>query len=578
MASNATRNLALLCALACGVAPLAAMAQSMPYGNVTGGMGGGGGSSRDSGDGEADADNGSRGGHGGKRQKRTIITPYIEALQVVDAQLEPTNEVLTYSGVAVGVDGMVVGNRSSASFSVRYERRYGWGKAEDHDFVSGVARGNLAVAPGVQIEAGGLATRARVNDNGVTSLAGLGDHDTVTQVYSVYGGPTVQTQVGDVAVNGGYRLGYTRMDRPNSHLVTPTGPVTDVFDESVTHNAELHAGIKPDTVLPIGIGVGGGYYREDQTNLDQRIEDKHARADVTIPVSGSVALVGGVGYEQVEISHRDARRDAAGNPLSDNHGHYVKDTSAPRVLAYDTDGLIWDAGVIWRPSRRTALEAHVGRRYGATTFYGSFAHAPNARSSFNVSVYDNVAGVGGQINRALFTLPTEFTVMRNPVSGSFNGCVASLEGNGCIDSAIGGAARSAAFRARGVMASYNYDFGAIQTGLGAGYDRRKFVAAPGTVLAWANGLIDENYWMSAYLGARIDAKSYFSTNVYAGMFNDGALTGSDMTNLSATALYRRSLTRHLSASAAVQVDGIMQDAPLPDIWDASAMLGVRYSF
>ena len=40
---------------------------------------------------------------------------------------------------------------------------------------------------------------------------------------------------------------------------------------------------------------------------------------------------------------------------------------------------------MWRPSRRTALEAHVGRRYGSMTYYGSFAYAPNKNLSFTIA-------------------------------------------------------------------------------------------------------------------------------------------------------------------------------------------------
>ena len=43
------------------------------------------------------------------------------------------------------------------------------------------------------------------------------------------------------------------------------------------------------------------------------------------------------------------------------------------------DGLIWDAGVMWRPSRRTSLESYVGRRYGTMSYHGTFAYAPSSR-------------------------------------------------------------------------------------------------------------------------------------------------------------------------------------------------------
>jgi hypothetical protein len=559
-------RLAALAALAACALPLSAAAQPID-------SGGGGGPKAGA---PAQDGNGSRGRGGGARSKRTTIEPYIEAAQVVTADLSPDDEVLTYSMLAAGVDADIAGANSAAALSLRYEHRIGWGDAEDTDTVSGIARAYMAVAPGVQIEAGGLAARTRTDENGSSVLGPLRNDDTVTQVYSVYAGPSVSTYAGDIALSANYRFGYTKVEEPDRFTATPGSPAIDVFDESTVHVAEVHAGVKPYAVLPVGVGVGAGYYREDITNLDQRVEDFHARADVTVPVTPALALVGGVGYEDVQISARDAVRDASGDPVIGPDGRYLTDKSIPRVIAYDVDGLIWDAGVLWRPSRRTALEAHVGRRYGSTSVYGSFGYEPNSRSSFNVAVYDNVAGFGGQVNRALADLPTEFTAVRNPLTGDIGGCVATLEGNGCLSGVLG-SVRSATFRARGVMATYGHQFGRISTGIGAGYDRRKFIAARGTVLETANGVVDENYWLAAYLNGTIDARSSFSTNLYANWFKTRAGFG-DASSIGATAAYNRHLTSRLAATAALGLDGVDQDAPLEDFWTASALLGVRYSF
>jgi hypothetical protein len=269
-------------------------------------------------------------------------------------------------------------------------------------------------------------------------------------------------------------------------------------------------------------------------------------------------------------------RDGAGNAVTGPDGRFVTDNSSPRVIAYDVSGLIWDAGVIWRPSRRTALEAHVGRRYGSTSYYGSFAYAPSARSSLNVSVYDNVAGFGGQLNRALIDLPTDFQAVRNPLSGGIGGCVSSLDGGSCLGSALG-SVRSSTFRARGVMGTYGMSFGRLGAGVGGGYDRRKFIGAPGTVLALANGVVDENYWLAAYLSDRLDEHSGIRADLYANWFQSGSSFAGDATALGATASYYRNLSRHLSATAAVGIDGIDRKAPLEDDWIASALVGVRYS-
>ena len=69
-------------------------------------------------------------------------------------------------------------------------------------------------------------------------------------------------------------------------------------------------------------------------------------------------------------------------------------------------------------STRTALEAHVGKRYDSTTYYGTFAWQPSSRSSVNVSVYDGITGFGGTLTNALANLPDDFVAGRNPVTGA----------------------------------------------------------------------------------------------------------------------------------------------------------------
>lgn len=553
--------------LAFSQVPLAAAAQTIGYGDPGAEETASPSDSATSGRGERP-----RGGRRGSH-----ISPYIEAQQVVSAQLSPGNDVLTYSQVAAGVDATVAGRNSAASLSLRYERRIGWGDAGGGDTISGLARGYASIVPQtLRIDAGVLAARTRVESNGAAVLGPVGDDDSVTNVYSVYAGPSLTAQMGDANVSAHYRIGYTKVDSSDALSGATGQPTFDIFDESIAHDAGIHIATRAGTVLPVGIGAGAGYYREDISNLDQRVEDLHARLDLTLPLSPTFAVVGGVGYENVEISSRDALRDAAGVPVVAG-GRFVTDESSPRTIAYKADGLIWDAGVIWRPSRRTQLEAHVGRRYGTTSYYGTFSYAPSDRSSVNIRVYDNVAGFGGQLNRALADLPAEFSVNRNPLSGDVAGCVAALDKGNCLNGALG-SVRSATFRARGIGASYNIDLGRISAGIGAGYDRRKFIAAPGTVLAAANGVIDENIWLAAYLNGRIDRNSRYAVNLYANWFQSGASLDGDATALGASLAYYRNLTDRLTAMAVLGIDGISRTEPLEDQWGATALVGLRYNF
>ena len=454
------------------------------------------------------------------------------------------------------------------------------GGVGDSDTVSGIVRASVALVPHtLTLEGGALAARESVDSRGgAFSGAFVGDDDTTSRIYSGYIGPSLETQVGDLQVEGHYRFGYTKVQEPDAVVVGTTGVVPiDLADESTTHNAQARIGFRPYTILPVGVGVGGMWNEQDVSNLDQRVRDRNVRGDVTVPVSPTLALAGGVGYEDVEVSSRDALRDTSGNPVVGPNGRYVTDKSAPRRIAYQTDGLIWDAGVMWRPSKRTSLEAFVGRRYDSTTYYGSFAYAPNTRESVNISVYDGITGFGGVITDRLAGLPAEFTAVRNALSGDIGGCVASLEGGSCFGNALG-SLESAAFRNRGISATYAVNLGRTTAGLGVGYDRRKFIAAPGTVIAAANGVVDETWWAAAYASTKLDERSSVTFNATETLFESGFDGSGDLAiGYSASLAYYRRLIAGLTGTAAVGLDGLVQQT-LPDIVSASALLGLRYSF
>ena len=519
---------------------------------------------------ERDAERGGRG---------VRLDPYIEASQVLVAELSPGDDVVTYTQLAVGVDASVTGRNNGGSLSLRYERNIAYGDdALDSDTITGVARGYATVVPrALTIEGGALAARTRVDGNGGATLNPLVGEDNESRIYSAYAGPNLHTRAGDVEINANYRVGYTRVEAPDAVVVTPGGAPVDVFDESVVQVAGFHAGTSPGEPLPIGVGIGGGWVQEDVSNLDQRVQDRFVRADVQVPVGRDLALVGGVGYEDVEVSSRDAVRDADGNPVIGDDGRFVTDDSEPRRIAYEASGLIWDVGVMWRPSARTALEAHVGRRYDSTTYYGTFAWAPSSRSNVTVAVYDTVSGFGGLLNTALANLPTEFDAARNALSGDFTGCVGGEDGANCLAGVLG-SVRSAVFRSRGIAAGYGVTLGRIDTGIGAGYQRRKFIAAPGTVLAAANGVVDEAYWVNYYLGAQLGRNAGFDANLYASWIDSGFVDSGEVFAIGASAANRRSITGRLSARAALAVDRLDSDALVGDYTSASALLGLRYDF
>ena len=527
--------------------------------------------------GSSQAQNSSQQDGGGQAPARRgrVVQPYIEASQIVSAEITPGSDVVTYTQIAAGVDMNLQGRHSGASVSVRYERNIGYGNDSiDTNTISGVARGTLAVVPNkLSLEAGALASRTRVDAGGGSTVNPLVRDNNESRIYSAYAGPSLRTRVGDVGVEGVARVGYSRFESDNA-LVTQNGQTVDVFDDSVTYLGQLRAGVRAGDVLPVGLAVTAGGFQEDISNLDQRVRDLYVRGDVTVPLTTSLALVGGAGYENVEISSRDAVRDANGVPVLGADGRFVTDKATPRRLAFDVDGLLWDVGVLWRPSSRTSLQAAVGRRYDSTTYYGTFTYNPSQRSSFALAAYDGVSGFGGSLTNSLAGLGSDFQAVRNPVTGDFGGLVSGTQGQSLVGSI--GSVRSSAFRGRGVRASYQRNMGRTTAAIGAGYDRRTFIAAPGTVLAPINGIVDQSYYITAGLSRELGQSANVTTNAYVNWFNGAG--SNDVTAVGASAAYNQTITPRLSGRAAFAVDYLDSQFTAQDLAVATALLGLRYNF
>lgn len=513
------------------------------------------------------------GGHSGPR---VDVVPYIEAQQVLVADLKGGGDVLTYSTVAAGIDASVVTQRTEAQVSLRYERLIGYDSGvDDQDSVTGLARGSVALTRNFSFEAGGVAARTRVDGRGPAPTNLVGNPDNVTQVYSVYAGPTFATQAGELSINAAYRAGYTKVESEDS-VALPSGQQRfDQFDDSISQVATASVGMQPG-VLPFGWAVSGSWQREDAGQLDSRFEGKYARADVTLPISPTFAVVGGVGYEDIEITERDALRDAGGVPVVGADGRLVTDPNSPRLTAYAEDGLIWDAGVSWRPSPRTSLEARYGHRYGTDTYVGSFSYQPGRDWAINVTAYDTVSGFGGLLGDNLASLPTQFRSTRNPLSGDINGCAFGQSGGFCLNDSFQNAS-SAAFRQRGVTASFSGTNGGWDSGFAVGYSQRKFIASQLGAQAQIDGLKDDNYFAAAYLGRNLDRLTRFESNVYASYYDPGFTGAPDTLSTGANAALYRQIIRGLSASAAVGLDSYKQEDFDGEL-TASALLGLRYSF
>ena len=510
-------------------------------------------------------------------KRRKVLTPYIEIGQVVTADLK-SNDVLTYSTVAAGVSADVHTRRADVQVSYRYERRFSYSKKVGSDDVhSGLARANFTVAPGFTLEGGAIATRVRSDIRGAAPGNLAGNVDNISQVYSAYVGPNFASHVGPVGVAASYRFGYTKVQAPGATGVPAGSPKLDVFDSSQSHVANVSAGVKAGALLPVGVNVSAAYERDTAGQLDQKYESKVARGDLVLPILPTLAVTAGAGYEKITVSQKDPLRDGTGAPVTDNRGRFVTDPTSPQRIAYQTDGIIYDAGVVWKPSPRTTLQVRAGRRYGGTTYTGSLSYAASKSLGVQIGVYDSVDTFGRQLRDGISNLPASFIEQRDSFGQQFSGCTfGATSGNagGCLNGVFQSISTSA-YRARGVDAVLAARRGALSFGVGGGYATRRFSAPTGTGFT-VNGITDNSYYAQAFLGAPIDRNSGVNGNVFANYYESGIVAAPGVFSTGASGLYYHNFGR-IATTASAGVYSFTQKGT-EDQLSAQGQVGVRYQF
>ncbi|WP_235532791.1 hypothetical protein [Sphingomonas sp. Leaf412] len=517
------------------------------------------------------------------------MQPYVDVAQVVAADLT-NDDVLTYTSLAAGIDAGVNTARSQAQVSYRYERRFDWGDdAVTQDVHSGLARAAIGIGRGVNLEAGAIATRSRSDIRGAAPGNFVGDVANVAQVYSLYAGPSVTTTSGPLNIAGSYYFGFTKVETPDVPGPVP-GQRLDYFDTSTSHLAQASVGIAAGDVAPVGVTLSGAYEREDAGQLDQTYEGWFGRGDVMLPLSGNVAVRAGAGYERIEATQRDPLLDGTGNPVLDRNGRFVTDPASPVRIAYETDGLIYDAGVIWRPSPRLELQANAGWRYGGETYFGSLSYTPNRNVGLGVIVYDGIETFGRQVRDGLRDMPTAFDARPDPFGQQFSGCVFGARpgtggsgAGGCLNDVFQSIA-TASYRARGIDAVLSASYGRTRFGIGGGYANRRFNApngsgggAPGVVYY---GVEDQSAYAQAFWGRDLSRVSAVDVTLFGNWSSSGlagfAGAGSDVYGGGANATYSLQLGR-LGTLASLGVYGFDQEG-FDTQWSAQALLGARYTF
>lgn len=511
---------------------------------------------------------------------RAKVQPYLQVDQSVFHDFKGNGGTYATTGVGAGVTVDVSTAMTDIGADVLVRHNFGWGRnAGDTTTLNGILRGRRVLVPNLlQIEGGALASRINTSFPGAQAVPSFGTGHSESQLYSAYVQPSLETNVGDLNVGAAYRFGFSKVDTNVSGGAANQVPL-NYFDRSTNHMAQAHVGMGThNSPLPFGWTVSGGWERDDQNRLDSRFDSKVVRGEVIVPVAPTVAVVGGVGYEKIQSSQRDVVRDVNGTPVLDANGGFQTDPASARQLTYDSSGVIWDAGVMWRPSPRTSATAQIGRRYGSMTYTGTLGWHPDDRTALSVAVFDGVQTFGRQMASTLAAMPTAFNTSRDPFSGSLGGCVfgtgASSAAGTCLNDVLQGISVGT-FRSRGVNVAYTHSTGPWSYGVGGGYTARRYYAPNGLMVA-ANNYLARLYYLNGYAAYQIDDQSGLSGALAMNWFDQQAISPT-VTNVTVTGSYYRNFSRRLMGMASLGLSSTKVEG-LQSTLTGAAQVGARYAF
>ncbi|ABQ70378.1 hypothetical protein HY78_04005 [Rhizorhabdus wittichii DC-6] len=505
---------------------------------------------------------------------------FINLDQIAESQLHgPGSDDVTYTEVSGTLTARISNRRIVASgtyhLSYRIPEMGGIDKSFNQD---GLMRLQANVIDEwLTLETGALITRSRVDASGAAPQFNIGNPQNLTQTYSAFVQPTIMHRIGDLGLGLSYRYAYTQ-NATSQDNVPVNGPIDDRFDSSKGQQVTLDIGMDPGN-LPFGWKVSSEYRHENTTNLAQHFRALNVIGEVRVPLASvPIALVASGGYERTRTSERSPLLDpVTGLPVRGKGGRFVVDPASARQLTYEVEGLIANAGVIWRPSRRTRMEARVGRRYGDLSVTGLIEMRPSERSGLTLIVTDRVESFGQGVSNGLAGAPPTLDVNQIDPSSSYQQCLfGKTSGSGkCIASSLGQASANS-YRERAANIIFTRTMRTWTFSGGLGYARRTYIDNPNSPFS-LDGVVDQSFFSSLSIGRPLSRTSGVSFSFTGNLFKNGQVGASDVMSGSFSTNYYQSFGRGIQMQASVSVDGSKQDGMTTDV-SGRARLGLQYRF
>jgi hypothetical protein len=498
--------------------------------------------------------------------------------QIGEVQFSGTGDDVTYTEVSGNLTAQIKNRRIVASGSYRLSYRIPeYGKVDKTLNQDGVMRLQAnVIEEWVTADAGVIITRARVAPGGAAPQTNSANAKNLTQTYSTFFQPTIAHHFGDLGFSGTYRYAYTKNEGTQQGL--GADPLNNRFDSSVDQQVTATAGMHRGE-LPFDWTATLEYSAENATDLAKHTRSLTATDEVVQPLTDAVALVASGGYEHIKISQRRPLVNPfTGTPIRDSNGRFIVDPTSPRLLTYDMKGMIGDAGIIWKPSRRTRLEARAGHRYGGLTVTGLFEWKPSDRSGMTFQVTDRIETYGQGVSGGLAASPVQLDLSQSSdPTDSYQNCLFGKgAGTGrCIGGSLGQASASN-YRERAASIIFNHRMRRWTFSASAGYSRRSYIDTPGTVFS-LDGVVDQLFFGELSMGGILTRQSGVSFSFRANYFKNGQVGVSDVQSGSFSANYYRSFGRGIRLRADFSVDASKQDGITADV-SGRAQLGLQYKF
>ncbi len=419
------------------------------------------------------------------------IQPYVSLRQVVNTQTNDNRGAMGWLEAGAGFEMLLDTNRVQGNVSYQYARRF-----EEFGDVSTLNRHNAnanVLAEVIEdlffVHAGGLATQYATDMRGFNAINNDESNDNQTQIFSAFIEPRVYQRLGTFATfDARYRLGAVTADGPQSSIfdlpgdigLGPGNALGSQLTDSVTQSGDVRLASTRGTNT-INWMLIGAFTHEDIDELDQKYRDYSAGGELGVRVFRQFEVLGSVGYEDIENTQDTILFDPlTGEPALDSNGRLQVDPAMPRRTAFATDGIYWNAGFRYTPSRRTALEVRGGRRYGASNFFFDFNHQSRSGLLIRANFQQTLNSFSRLLTQSINGVP--FNVIRAGGIDQFAvpHCIIGIDPQSPGGECVGGLTQSltpATFRSDNGTVSVSRRQDGLRWTVSGFYDRRRYVDA-----------------------------------------------------------------------------------------------------